>query len=495
MSRLKKQEIIDLILTNKDRLLDLKGSSDGVWASGLEDIQQRVIELGEYLEETYSSEELGDIIPVLERICEEIYTLSQVIGTDAFSSGTVVDEIERVADLMGETLPEDRLRVVFFPYKATMWDSLETIYLAAREDERCEVCVVPIPYFDKNSDGTLGQMHYEGEYFPKDVDVTYWEDYDLNYERPDIAYFHNPYDQYNKLTSVHPLFYSSNLKKYTETLVYCPYYATSGGLDENWSIFPSYLYSDYILVQADYMIDRIDERVAREKIMSLGSPKFDKVIKTLSKKVHVPDEWAEIIGDKKVFFYNTGNVGVLNWSDRYIDKMEEVFDTFSNNRDVVLLWRPHPLFETTLASMRPELVDRYMELKERFLSESIGIYDTTPTVENSIALSYAYIGDAGTSLTGLFGMACKPMFIFDIWGQGTEPVSREKHGFMDQSESLTYSCVEDDVNSLDDFINDRISGEQFDEKKAAESFKRVTSVIDGTSGEKIHQFIMRKVCD
>lgn len=31
-----------------------------------------------------------------------------------------------------------RKEVVFLPYKANMWDSLESVYLAAREDENCD---------------------------------------------------------------------------------------------------------------------------------------------------------------------------------------------------------------------------------------------------------------------------------------------------------------------------------------------------------------------
>lgn len=43
-----------------------------------------------------------------------------------------------------------------------MWDSLESVWKKAAADERCEAYVVPIPYFDKNPDGSLGQMHYDG---------------------------------------------------------------------------------------------------------------------------------------------------------------------------------------------------------------------------------------------------------------------------------------------------------------------------------------------
>ena len=85
-----------------------------------------------------------------------------------------------------------------------MWDSLESVWLAAKEDPDCDAYVVPIPYFDRMSDGSFGKMHYEGNLFPDYVDITDWRQYDIEKRYPDIIYFHNPYDGCNFVTSVHP---------------------------------------------------------------------------------------------------------------------------------------------------------------------------------------------------------------------------------------------------------------------------------------------------
>ena len=49
----------------------------------------------------------------------------------------------------------------------------------------------------------------------------------LEDKKPDAVFIHNPYDQNNRLTSVHPDFYSSRLKKYADQLIYLPYYTTA----------------------------------------------------------------------------------------------------------------------------------------------------------------------------------------------------------------------------------------------------------------------------
>ena len=63
--------------------------------------------------------------------------------------------------------------------------------------------------------------------------MTHYGDYDFESRRPDMIFFHNPYDQFNNMTSVHPFFYSKNLKSFTDMLVYIPYYATSGGMSDD----------------------------------------------------------------------------------------------------------------------------------------------------------------------------------------------------------------------------------------------------------------------
>lgn len=93
--------------------------------------------------------------------------------------------------------------------------------------------------------------------------------------------------------------------------------------------------------------------------------------------------------------------------------MEYVFSCFRDRKDACLLWRPHPLFESSLDSMRMEFRPAYDLLKNYFMKYNLGVYDGTPDITNTIALCDAYLGDAATSVTSLFGIAGKPLFILD----------------------------------------------------------------------------------
>lgn len=350
----------------------------------------------------------------LESYCECLFHVSECMDSLQLSDAIkkLIRQMEQIKAAFEQDFP-DKKEMVFLPYKASMWDSLESVWKAADADPECEAYVIPIPYYDKNPDGTLGTLHYEGDLYPDYVPIMDYKKYDFEVRRPDAVFIHNPYDAANVVTSVDPFYYSNNLKKYTECLVYIPYYATSGDMAEGQALCPAYLYADYIVIQHESYREFFDERIPDEKFLAFGSPKFDRIIHMCQNPPEIPDEWEETIKGKKVYFYNTSIGGMLENTGSFLKKMAYVFQQFENRKDACILWRPHPLLESTFASMRKEYLAEYKALKQKFIDERLGIYDNTPNIENSIVLADAYIGDAGSSVTSLFGVVGKPMFILN----------------------------------------------------------------------------------
>ncbi len=381
----------------------------------LQTFQQKAIELGEYIE---SEEGLGHAtVSTLEELCEVLYQVNEDIlserGLSAESAKNRLDScINKVEKSANEDIKIQRL-VVFLPYKASMWDSLESVWMAAEEDPDCTAYVIPIPYYDINPDRTVKSENWEGDLFPDYVPITPYQDFDFGAEHPDMIFIHNPYDDCNLVTSVHPFFYSDKLKKYTDCLVYIPYFATSGAMSEAQSLLPAYFNADYIVIQSEKFKGFYDERVPREKLLPFGSPKFDSVIRKCKNPPEPPEEWKEKMAGKKVYFYNTSLNGMLADTEAFMKKMVYVFDTFRGRDDACLLWRPHPLFEKTLGNMRPEFLPVYQDIRDKYIKEDWGIYDTTPSIESTIALCDVYIGDSATSVTSLFGVVGKPLFILN----------------------------------------------------------------------------------
>lgn len=375
--------------------------------------QECAIAIGTRVEENYTAELQS--IRALEEYCELVYQMSEALEQPEACVKLyqqMENQVQQVRTKMKEELP-DKLEVVFLPYKVSMWDSLESIWMAADADQNCDAYVIPIPYYDKNPDGSFKQEHYEGDMYPDCIPVTDYRGYDFAKRRPDAVFIHNPYDQFNNVTSIHPFFYSKNLKQFTDMLVYVPYYSTAGGMSEGQKSCMAYYFADYLVIQAEKYRKFFDPQLPQEKLLALGSPKFDRVLRLCQNPPEPPEDWKEKMAGKKVYFYNTSLNGMLANTASFLEKMAYVFRCFEKNKAACLLWRPHPLMDSTFATMRAEYKPVYDMLKKKYQEGNWGIYDDTPEIANTIALCDAYVGDAGTSVTSLFGLAGKPMFILN----------------------------------------------------------------------------------
>ena len=154
----------------------------------LSDCQEAAITLGTNLEQ--QGEEGIRLTNILEEYCENLYQFSQklVEGADnkvyAGYIQTMAGQLAELEEGICKRLPE-RKEVVFLPYKASMWDSLESVWMAADKDPNCDAYVIPIPYYDKKPDGSFGEFYYEGDLYPDYVPITDYREYDLEERHPD----------------------------------------------------------------------------------------------------------------------------------------------------------------------------------------------------------------------------------------------------------------------------------------------------------------------
>ncbi len=448
MRKFQKQQILEIItslhILHQETTQKLSAGEYNIVQSFLGDCQEAAIQIGNVIEQTEG--EGTPSVACLEHYCEVLYQLSlrlEVIAPQEFCS-----QLDEAIDQAEKEIGQIKIRkeVVFLPYKASMWDSLESVYLAAKEDESCDAYVVPIPYFDKNPDGSFGQMHYEGNEYPSDIEIVYYKDYHLEERRPDTIYIHNPYDNWNYVTSVPEYYFSSNLKKYTDQLVYIPYFVLAEIKPDNQAVIdrmkhfcflPGIIFADKVIVQSEDMRqiyinefikaakesgltgEYIDRSALEKKILGLGSPKFDKVHRIGKEDLNIPEEWLSIIKKpdgtwKKIIFYNTSITALLENDEKMLNKIKSVFTTFKENQsEVALLWRPHPLIRTTIAAMRPKLWAEYSQIVEQYRIEGWGIYDDSADMYRAVILSDAYYGDS-SSIVQIYQETGKPIMIQNV---------------------------------------------------------------------------------
>lgn len=377
----------------------------------LTDCQNTAIQIGEAIEQ---SEGEGFVsVKYLEEYCEIVYQIAS--GSSNFVGGMAQDILDKKLREAENSVINDikvKREVVFLPYKASMWDSLESIWKAANEDPDCNVYVIPIPYYDKNPDKSFGEMHYEADLYPDYVTITHYDDYNFEEKRPDAIFVHNAYDDANHVTSVHPFFYSKNIKKYTDNLVYVPYFFTNKIYSESQLWAPAYYNADYIIVQNDETKEQFANYGYYSKVVALGSPKLDCVL-NYSKEKRYPQILKAHKLNKKIIFLNTSISFFLNNSEFAIIKINEIIDEVKKNQNIFVVWRPHPLLDATINSMRPQLKQKFERLKEKFSELDNVIIDYTMNIDELVAASDAYIGEENSSIVVLFASLGKPVFVID----------------------------------------------------------------------------------
>lgn len=407
----------------------------------LEQCQQGAIRLGELIEE---NEGEGFItISMLEDYCEQIYEVHEEIVTErlADTDKACRDLGESLLQIENSILNDIKLNyeVVFLPYKASMWDSLESVWKAANEDPNCKVYVIPIPFFYKNPDGSYREMNYEGNQYPCYVPITRYDEFDFEQHRPDMIFIHNPYDEYNHAVSVHPFFFSSNLKKYTNNLIYIPYFildeidpCDSRAVEsmEHFVWMPGVVNADKVIVQSPNLrqayIDFLSKNAGantreiwEKKILGMGSPKMDKMHNVRKEDIEVPEKWLRIIRKpdgswRKIILYHTSVSTLFQYNMQMLIKIQGVFKRFWESRkEIALLWYPHPLIKTSVVSSCPQLWAQYQKIEKQYKAEEWGIYVDSSDIGKAVLLSDAYYGDAG-SVAQLCRIANKAIMIQSV---------------------------------------------------------------------------------
>lgn len=409
----------------------------------LEDCQNGALALGNMIEEIEGEEFVT--VSILEEYCDQVYQIYESIAESGTAGINKIHKTLRkywvqILNSVKHDIRETK-EAVFLPYKASMWDSLESVWQAADDDPDCEAFVIPIPYYDRKPDGSFGELHYELEDYPEDVPVIKYEEYDFETRKPDMIFIHNPYDDCNYVTSVHPFFYSTNLKRFTTQLIYIPYFVL-GEIDpdnpdqvksmEHFCTLPGVINADRVIVQSEnvrkayikVLTDTMKgqgmgKKYWEEKILGIGSPKMDKVLSTRKEELQIPPEWLKIIEKpdgnwKKVILYNTSVGALLYHHEKMLVKIRDVLHVFRDVQDeVALLWRPHPLMKATIESMRPMLWEEYQSIVEEYRKEGYGIYDDSPDIDRAVALCDAYYGDP-SSVVEMCRKVEKPIMIQNV---------------------------------------------------------------------------------
>lgn len=226
-------------------------------------------------------------------------------------------------------------------------------------------------------------------------------------KHPQIIVTNYPYDEYNMIIAVDKIYYSQNLRRCCDRLVYVPPFEMKEMQRDDeraYKLMPSYVCTpmavrcDEILLHSEAMKERY--------IDCLTGFSGERYRKIWEDKITVFEEKAQDTGNetspkRKIMFY-VGLSMFARHGQRAIDKIVKTFEIFDENSDRIdVVYKTQEGLSENLASMYPDLYDAFVSCDLRESGEDIDISGID-----------AYYGEASVYAT-MFLNEHKPVMILN----------------------------------------------------------------------------------
>ena len=427
-------EIIHEILLNND-----SGLSYEDIITYLSELQNNIVSFGT-LTESIKGEDCNTV-KLLEQYLEVIYKVAKYV--QKFDEGISYEESaenkyaecdEGVKDTfasISEAIDSEivnRRSVLFLPVKAKHFSSMRMAYEMEAATPDTDVYVMPLPYYYKEYDGSFkDEMHIDTEEFIKaNIPVTDYSRFDLSLLCPEKIYINSAYDEYNMAVSVDTRFYARIVKKYTEKLIYIPYFKLMEFDRANYPCWynmqyyctvPGVVMADKVYVQSENTrkayIDKLNEWAGDEKYTDIWEQKID--VYNESCEEHSEDELRDA-GSKKTIVWFVSAGSLAEFGDRYIEKAYRNLDVFALSKDKLkVLLISEPFLDEMIKTYSDELYKKWTGFIDEFNRSGIG--EVVSQVEDqsveALLKANAYYGDPSYICKDFIAMK-KPVMLQNV---------------------------------------------------------------------------------
>lgn len=427
-------EIIHEILLNKD-----SGLSYEDIITYLSELQNNIVSFGT-LTESIKGEDCNTV-KLLEQYLEVIYKVAKYvqrfdgsINYEESAESKYAECDEEVKDTfasISEAIDSEivnRRSVLFLPVKAKHFSSMRIAYEMEAATPDTDVYVMPLPYYYKEYDGSFkDEMHIDTEEFIKaNIPVTDYSRFDLSLLCPEKIYINSAYDEYNMAVSVDTRFYARNVKKYTEKLIYIPYFKLMEFDRANYPCWfnmqyyctvPGVVMADKVYVQSEntrkMYIDKLNEWAGDEKYTDIWEQKID--VYADGCEEHSEDELRDA-GSKKTIVWFVSAGSLAEFGDRYIEKAYRNLDVFALTKDKLkVLLISEPFLDEMIKTYSDELYKKWTGFIDEFNRSGIG--EVVSQVEDqsveALLKANAYYGDP-SYICKDFIMLKKPVMLMNV---------------------------------------------------------------------------------
>lgn len=387
----------------------------------------------------------------------------------------LIEDIERLK-LEVQNNIKTKPCVVFLAQDSSIWPSLESVWEAFANDSRCQVRLIQVPFNHANLDKGTEFLPY---YLERGYPVISADNYDMSQDNPDIVFFAKPYD------SVPKEYYIDSVCKVVNRTVYIPYGFEVAKLVDYQFRQPLQFKAWRVIAHSEAnkkMFAKYGYNNGKN-VVAMGHPSFDKIIKFLKEKPKIYPEWESKTRNRKVILWNSHFTiqQDTGWGT-YLLWRELIFKLIFENQDLVLLWRPHPLF---FGSLKKNNIMNDLEIDE--FKESIKhsdniILDESGDYRYSMYASDALISD-GTSFLLEYLATKKPILYTpkpDGWGILDDHL-------------VEHYYIANNEEDIIKFFKMMIKGEDPLYEKRMETLGEYLMNLDGRIGEKIKDYLLSEL--
>lgn len=391
----------------------------------------------------------------------------------------VMDALEKAEQmLMQET---KRLKIAFIVQEFALWPSFQSIWEACEDDVDKDIVFVYTrekPLTDQETERFVEPYRKAG------YAVKTMKEYSLQEEQPDIVFYQKPYYGFRGCPSPYYVTDANKLTPYTVFVSYCLDVQGGRELERYFYGLPFFYHVWKIIGYSEYYRSKMIQKGYRnaENVVLLGHPKFDVAYSLARGRQYFNPKWQDKIRGRVVVLWNTHfsvapgtGVGTfLKWKDT-------VFDYFSKHQDIVLLWRPHPLFWESVVEYLGMSQAEFNVFVQKIAAEDNVIVDKGSDYRYAFCMSNALISDAATFLVE-YAASANPI-LYTVKKDGEQVCNPDYLDGIRIAEE-----TEDMLEFLDDIRLGRISKEEC--QKNFEMFERTFGKCDGMVGKRILQNVM-----
>lgn len=363
-----------------------------------------------------------------ENSCSSGYNGNDNDGNDCNNAKNVsitlkseLTSINQQLELIVDSYVKDgkKRKIIFLPTNTSEWEGMNTLYRQMSQDTQNDIYVMPVPYAERDHNGNpVGNAEIDDD-LPTHIDpsiaILDFRKFDFTHNHPYSLVIADPFDEYESAKTVLPFFYSENLAKYGDELIFCHTYDLDDIESEDLKSLenvkrivksPGVMYSDLVYVPNENMRDVYlqvlkelydDESSANEITENYWNQKIQIVASDESMKSDSePNSMSgnNVPRKKRMLFY-TSISDIYTYKDKAMEWIEDSLKTFAgSNEKVDVIWIREDELKDNIRKVFPDGIERFTDIEKQFTANG-GAIATYEESISEIQKADAFYGSAG----------------------------------------------------------------------------------------------------